>query len=234
MELLDGLRSTGAVRAFTDQPVDPSTVYDLLETARFAPNGGNRQGWRVVVVEDSTLRAQLRDLYLGPWYEYLSMGAAGLTAFAPITNRPAEAAAIAEAPALAAALQAGPGGFAEHLDTAPVLLMLVADLRCLATTDRDLDRYTMVGGGSIYPFAWSLLLAARAHGLGGVLTTMLARVEADVRPLIGMEDHHAIAGLIALGYPEHQPTKLRRQPVEAFATIDRLDGQPFTKVSPTS
>jgi len=234
MELLDGLRSTGAVRAFTDQPVDRSTVYDLLETARFAPNGGNRQGWRVVVVEDPELRTQLRDLYLGPWYEYLSMGAAGLTAFAPITNRAAEAAAIAEAPALAAAMSAGPGGFAEHLDSAPVLLMLVADLRCLATTDRDLDRYTLVGGGSIYPFAWSLLLAARAHGLGGVLTTMLARVEDDVRPLIGMEDHHAIAGLIALGYPEHQPTKLRRQPVETFATIDRLDGQPFTKDAPTS
>ena len=36
MELTDALRSTGAVREFTDQSVDDATVYRLLETARFA------------------------------------------------------------------------------------------------------------------------------------------------------------------------------------------------------
>ena len=43
-------------------------------------------------------------------------------------------------------------------------MVLTADLRNLATLDRDLDRYTLVGGASIYPFAWSLLLAA--HDVG--------------------------------------------------------------------
>ena len=52
MDLTEALRTTGAVREFTDEPVDDATVYRLLETARFAPNGGNRQAWRVVVVQD--------------------------------------------------------------------------------------------------------------------------------------------------------------------------------------
>ena len=58
--------------------------------------------------------------------------------------------------------EAGPGGFAEHLDKVPVLMLVLADLRKLASVDRGFDRYTLVGGASVYPFVWSLLLAARA------------------------------------------------------------------------
>ena len=45
----------------------------LLDTARYAPSGGNRQAWHVVLVKDPELRARLRDLYLRGWYEYLAM-----------------------------------------------------------------------------------------------------------------------------------------------------------------
>ena len=44
------------------------------------------------------------------------------------------------------AAEAGPGGFAEHFDEVPVLLVVLADQRYLAAVDRDLDRYTMAGG----------------------------------------------------------------------------------------
>jgi nitroreductase len=104
------------------------------------------------------------------------------------------------------------------------MLVLVADMARLATVDRDADRYTMVGGASIYPFAWSILLAARDEGLAGVMTTMVVREEATVRELLGVPDSATVAGLLALGHPVHQPTRLRRAPVEAFATVDRFDG----------
>jgi hypothetical protein len=117
------------------------------------------------------------------------MGAAGLVPWAPVTDPEAERVALASAPAFAEAAAAGPGGFAEHLDEVPVLLVLLADLRALAAVDRDLDRYTLVGGASIYPFAWSILLAARAEGLGGVMTTMATRHETDVRTLLHVPDH---------------------------------------------
>ena len=114
-ELVDTLRTTGAAREFLADPVDDVTVARLLDTARFAPSGGNRQGWRVVVLRDPAVRQQVRDLYLAGWYEYLAQGKHGLVPWAPITDRAAEARAIAEdAPAMAAAAAAGPGGFAEH------------------------------------------------------------------------------------------------------------------------
>ena len=88
---------------------------------------------------------------------------------------PSRSGAVEGAAALAQAAAAGPGGFAEHLDDVPVLILVLADLRKLATVDRDLGHYTLVGGASVYPFVWSLLLAARAEGLAGVVTTMVVR-----------------------------------------------------------
>ena len=128
------------------------------------------------------------------------MGAAGLVPWAPVTDRAAEAAAIAGAARSPRRARAAPG-FAETLETAPALLLVLADLSALAAVDRDLPRYTFVGGASIYPFVWSLLLAARTEGLGGVMTTMAVRREDDVRALFDIPDTVAVAALVVLGRP---------------------------------
>ncbi len=230
MDLLDTLRTTGAVREFEERPVPDELLYRVLDTARFAPSGGNRQAWRVVVVKDQSTREGLRDLYLTGWYDYLAQVSAGLTPWAVVTDREKEAEALLAAPAIAAQASSGAGGFAEHLDRIPVMLVLLADLSRLATVDRDAEGYTMVGGASIYPFAWNLLLAARAEGLAGVITSMVIRQEAAVKDLLGVPDTFSVAALMALGYPVHQPTRLRRAPVEEFATIDRFAGSPMGPV----
>jgi nitroreductase len=227
VELTDALRTTGAVREFEATDVPDDTVYRLLDTARFAPNGGNRQAWRVVVVKDPEVRRAVRDAYLPGWYQYLAQVGAGLTPWAAVTDRELERQAVAGAADIERSAADGPGGFAEHFERVPVMLVVVADLTRLATVDRDCGHYTMVGGASIYPFAWSILLAARAEGLAGVLTTMVVREEATVKEVLGIPDTASVAGVLALGRPVHQPTRLRRQPVESFATVDRFDGAPL-------
>ena len=227
MELIQALRTTGAVREFTDQPVSDEVLARVLDTARFAPSGGNVQGWRLVVVRDPDTRSALRDLYLPGWYEYLAMTMAGLRPWSPRNDRATEAEAVTAAPAVAHQAAAGPGGFAEHLDRVPVLLALFADLGALAAVDRDAARYTFAGGASVYPFAWNLLLAAREEGLGGVITTMPIRNEDGVKALLGAPDELALAAVIALGHPVRQTRRLTRAPVEAFATVDAVGGPPF-------
>jgi nitroreductase len=221
MELIEALRTTGAVREFTDRPVDDAVLARVLDTARFAPSGSNAQAWRVVVVKDPGNRRQLRDCYLRGSRDYLALAAAGLRPWAPTNDRDAEARA------LAAETIAAPGGFAEKFDEAPVLLALFADLSMLAAIDRDADRYTFAGGASIYPFAWNVLLAARDEGLGGVITTIAIREEAAVKTILGAADPLALAAVIALGYPVRRPRRLRREPVSAFATVDSIDGPEF-------
>lgn len=227
MDLEEALRATAAIRDFRPDPVPDEVVDRILDTARFAPSGGNRQGWRVIVVHDPGTREQLRDLYLAGWYEYLAQVEAGLVPWAPVTDDDAEARAIANTATVADRAAAGPGGFAEHLETVPVLLALLADLRVLAAVDKGADRYTFAGAASIYPFAWSVLLAARGEGLGGVITTMPIRREHDVQALLHVPDDVALAAVIALGYPRHQPRHLTRRSVGEFTTVDRFDGPRF-------
>jgi nitroreductase len=232
LDLIETLRSTGAVREFLPEPIDDAVLHRLLDTARFAPSGANRQGWRVIVIKDPVKRRSLRELYLTGWYEYLAISSAGLVPWAPFTDRAAETEAsghaheFAEAAAADAASGATPG-LAETLDTAPALLLLLADLTAVAAVDRDLGRYTLAGGASIYPFAWNLLLAARSEGLGGVITTMPIRREGDVRQLFSIPDTCAVAALIVLGRPVRAARRLRRLPVPGFTWVDRYEGPAF-------
>ena len=226
LDLLTTLRSTGAVRDFTDEPVSDEVLARLLDTARFAPNGGNRQGWRVIVVKDPAARTAVRDLYLSGWYDYMALAAAALTPWSPLTARDQERAALANAGQFAEAGAAAPS-FAEKLDKAPALLLVLADLGVLATVDRDLPRYTMVGGASIYPFVWNLLLAARAEGLGGVMTTVAVRREAELRALFDIPETVVAAALVVLGHPVAAARRLKRAPVSSFAWIDRYGGTPL-------
>jgi nitroreductase len=70
-------------------------------------------------------------------------------------------------------------------------------------------------------------LAGRAHGLSGVITTFLSRAEPAAAPLLGLPKDHALAATIMLGHPLKQITKLSRNPVSTFATMDRFDGATF-------
>ncbi len=74
MELDQMMRTTPATRDFTDAPVAPEVLHRILDRARFAPSGGNRQPWHVIVVEDAALRREVRDLYVLGWREYVALG----------------------------------------------------------------------------------------------------------------------------------------------------------------
>ena len=61
-----------------------------------------------------------------------------------------------------------------------------------------------------------------------MLTTFLTASEPEVGPMLGLPENHGIVAMIGLGTPIHQATKLTRNPVESFTTIDRFDGPPLT------
>ena len=87
-------------------------------------------------------------------------------------------------------------------------------------------RYTFAAGASIYPFVWSLLLAARTEGLGGVMTTMPVRREADVKALFDIPDTCAVATLVVLGKPTSRGGSLRLEPGDFAPGRTRHEGPP--------
>jgi len=167
------------------------------------------------VVHDRAIRQQMAALMRPVWEEYAGAQAAGKRAFAFGLSTGDPPVAV-------------PNALIDAIDSVPVVLAVAADLRKVAIMDGNVDhRPAVVGGASIYPFCWSVLLAARARGLGGVLTTFLSRAEAAAAPVLGLPTDHALVATIFLGVPTHQNTKLKRRPVSSFATVDRFDGGVF-------
>jgi nitroreductase len=206
MELTEVMRSAASVRRFRPDPVPDDVLYRVLDAARFAPSGGNRQGWRVVVVKDATTRRLLRDLYLRSWTELHQ----------PVFRGMGRGPSPADA-------------YAEHLDEVPVHLIVLVERASLVTTIAPLDESRIVAGASIYPFVHNVALVLRAEGLGTTLSTVLVPLEAEVEQLLGIPPEFALAAHLGVGWPaEGHPSRLRRRPVEEFATRDRFDGEPLT------
>ena len=221
MELYDVMRSTPAVREFTDDPLPDDVLVRILDNARFAPTGGNRQGVRVVVLRDKQTRSTLADLAIPVARRYAAQLANGESPWNPLQPTSVDASTIEATEA--------PPQMSAPLREAPVVLVICLDLGVVAATDQDLDRIAVVPGASVYPFVWNVLLAARNEGYGGVLSTAVVAEEPRVKELLGVPDPYAIAALVPLGKPVRQVTKLRRRPVSEFATRERFDGAPFTE-----
>ena len=220
MDLQEAMRTTFACREFTDDPVSDEVLHRILDVARFAPSGGNRQGGHVVVVRDKGVRQRLGELCVPTLRLYAAQVAAGESPFNTVVPSAVDVATALDTPT-------EPFALFEHLGDVPVALVVSVDLAAVASMDKDLDRVGLVTGASIYPLVWNILLAARAEGLGGVVTTAVVPAEAEVRHLLDLPETHAVAALLPLGVPVRQLTRLTRLPVEEFTTVDRFDGPPL-------
>jgi nitroreductase len=217
MDLFEAMRCTPTSRRFTDEPVAPEALRAALENARFAPSGGNRQGWRVVVVRDPELRGRLAELYLPRWRAYTELTGAAQMLADPASFDPARVRMVLRA-----------DEYAERLAAVPVHLVIGVQLADLAVTDADLPRTSIVGGASIYPFVQNLLLALRGEGLAAAMTTLLVPAEAQVRELLAIPEDVALAAHVGVGHAaDPWPTKLARRPVSEFAFAERY-GEPLS------
>lgn len=220
MELDDVMRTTFSAREYTGEPVPDEVIYDVLDVARFAPSGGNRQGNRVIVVRDRETRDRISKIAEGPARIYAAQSAAGESPWNTIVPSRVTAQTIADTPPLDILV--------ETYRAASVVLVFAVDLRVVASMDKDLPRVGVISGASIYPFVWNTLLAARQAGFGGTITTVPVANEPEVKELLNIPPEYAVSALVPLGRPVRQLTRLRRKPVEEIATRGAFDGEPFT------
>ena len=219
MELYDTMRTTFAARDYTGDAVPDAVLYKILENARFSPSGGNRQGNRVIVVRDLTKRKQIAELVEPAAKHYTAQGKVGEGPWNSVIPTKVTPEEIEATPA--------PSRLIEPYTSADVVLIVVVDLKVVASTDQHLDRVGVISGASIYPFVWNILMAARHEGFGGTITTLAAAAESEVQALFNIPTEFAVAAVIPLGRPVKQLTKLKRLPVEEMVTRERFDGEPF-------
>jgi nitroreductase len=213
------MRTTAAVREYTDDPLPDDILERILDNARFAPSGGNRQGAHIIVIRDAVTRQALAELTKTGARRYAAQSANGESPWNPLHPPGPSAAQIADTDV--------PEQFTAPLHNAAVVLAVCVNLEVVAALDQDLDRIGVISGASVYPLVWNILLAARNEGYGGTLTTMAVAEEPRVRELLGIPDTYALAAVLPLGKPTKQKTKLKRVSVADLATRERFDGEPF-------
>jgi nitroreductase len=217
VELYETMRNAPATRRFRAEPVAREVLLRVLDAARFAPSGGNRQGWRLIAVEEARTRRALRDLYWPHWRAYLERTGAAQMLAHPDEHDPARIRQLRSADA-----------FADRLHEVPLHLIVCVRIADLAITDSELDRPSIVGGASIYPFVQNVLLGLRAEGLGASLTTLLVPAESEVKELLSIPEEIAVAAYVGVGHrADPWPSALTRRPVADFAFSERY-GQPLS------
>jgi deazaflavin-dependent oxidoreductase (nitroreductase family) len=220
-DLLDVMRTTFAAREFTDAAVPDDAIARWIDDARFAPSGGNRQGWRVIVVREPATQRAIAELGVPTIQRYAAQAAAGEAPWNTVNPTRLTTAQIEAQPVPARLLDA--------IAKAPVVLVVCVDLAAVASFDSQLARVGVISGASVYPFVWNLLLAANADGFGGTLTTFAVGAEPELQKLLGIPQHVAVAAVLPIGEPVKRLTRLKRKPTSELAARERWDGAPLVR-----
>ncbi len=215
IDLYEAASTTRAVRKLRPDPVSDDQLARALKLASFAPSGGNRQPWQVILVKDPDKKKQLGDLYAPRWAKYAE---AGRTALAGIPED--------KAGPTVRALAAG-DHLSDNFAQIPVICVFIFNPQLLHITDLGKDRPSVVGGGSIYPAVQNFLLGCRAEGLGCTLTTLLCECEDQVSNILDIPDGWGTAAFVPVGHAVgrgHGP--LSRRSIDHIAHTDQF-GTPF-------
>jgi F420 biosynthesis protein FbiB-like protein len=208
MDFFEVVHTQRSIRKFTDQPVPAQMIWEMLDAAIRAPSGSNTQPWGWLVVRDDAKRKAIADAVLE--------GVGDVEA------------ALAEAEKLptpaARRMRRSSVSFRANVMSAPVLIIPCLVHPTSPTSDID----SLFAGSSIYGAVQNMMLAARAQGLGTVLTTFNMRIEDVIRHEFNLPDDAKPVAVIPVGWPgggEHFGPTTRR-PVQ---DVTHWDGWNVTK-----
>jgi nitroreductase len=204
-ELLTTTRSVRR-RLDLDRPVEPEIIEECLRIALQAPSGSNAQGWHWIVVTDPKLRAGIAEYYLRAATPYLSSRGAEFKSLGDerraVQQRVTDSALY----------------LAENLHRVPVHV-----LGCLTGDVNQIPAARQAGfWGSLFPAAWSFMLALRARGLGSAWTSLHLSYAAEVADLLGIPPGVSQGVLLPVAYTvgtDFRPAA--REPLESVLHRDR-------------
>ncbi|WP_046318423.1 nitroreductase family protein [Mycobacterium sp. UM_Kg1] len=211
MDIYEALYTTRMMRRLRPDPIPLETQARILDAAVRAPNGGNTQRWHFLAVDDPELKRELAQLFRrGRALEYQKFmaGTGPMAVPAPGADPTQHAETMRRT-------RSSGDYLADHFEEVPLLLFVFA-----------IDD---LGGANIYPAIWSALLAARAEGVGGVMTLVLRNFQDRVNELLGVPvaEGWTMSAMLALGYPRGKwGIAANRRPVQDVSSRNRW-GEPL-------
>ncbi|MBV8348124.1 MAG: nitroreductase family protein [Mycolicibacterium sp.] len=196
------LTTTRSVRKRLDltKPVPAEVLTECLELAIQAPTGSNAQRWQWVFVDDPDKKQALADVYRANAMPYLNEPKPGYGEGDVRTERKDLVSESAKF-------------LAEHLHQVPVML-----IPCLEGRVDTAPMGSASFWASLFPAAWSFMLALRSRGLGSTWTTLylVGDGERQAAEILGIPyREYSQGGLFPIAYTkgtDFRPAK--RLPVE--------------------
>jgi nitroreductase len=182
MDVFEALYTTRAMRRVTSDPIPLEVQQQILDAAIRAPSGGNSQNWRFLYVDDPAVKAAI-----GPIYREC-LGLLWTSYYLPRVEAAAADPEADESKSFVK-MRASAQHLADHFEQYPLLLFGFAKFDS--------------SGGSIFPSIWSAQLAARAHGVGSALTSVLSFQSGAVMDILGVpaDEGWQMACCVTFGYP---------------------------------
>jgi nitroreductase len=230
--LFDVMWTCRAMRRLKPDPVPEEVLLKLVDAALHGPSGSNAQNWRFVIVRDRAQKERIQQIWKKTWGFYLE-------AFGNASLRPGETAeqrekltrvgteladGLADVPALIFVCVARDEQLAEALGSPATLAKLVRHFGvggALKMATRSLRTTGLADGSTAYPAVQNLLLAARALGLGAVLTTQHFFVPGEFEAVVGLPSSVTLAAVIPVGYPKGKFGPVKRPDPRAVVSWDR-------------
>ena len=192
MPLGEAMFTQRAIRRFKKEPIPDDVLEDIMQATIRAPNGGNTQQWRFIIVKDEEKRRQLGELYHEAWWaKRADAGIMGPEDLPPGRNSMQSARRLAD-----------------EIGDTPVMVLICATAKGAQAA------------GSVIPSAQNMLLAARAFGIGGTITTLHPVVEERVHELFGIPDDAQVVYCMPLGYPRGAFGTVQRKPLTEVCGVD--------------
>lgn len=204
MDLNEALYTTRAMRRVSTDPIPDDVVAAMMDAAIRSPSGGNSQNWRWITVTDRSMMSRLGSLYRQAWDE--------LNATLYKGRREA---AIERGDEAALRVISSSQWLADNFDQVPLVVLPY--------------HRNDPSGASIYPGVWSLMLAARGHGVGTTLTTVLGLFrQNEVAELleVPVEKGWTNAAAITCGYPLGRWGLAKRAPAHDVVFAERWGEAP--------
>ena len=208
MDVFEALYTTRAMRRVKEDPIPDEIIKSMIDSAIRAPSGSNRQDWRFLAVTDQKVRNQLANIYRETWDYYVK------SFYNSSTDLVASNLKDKEQIESVRRISNSASWLAENYDKVPLLV--------LAFSRNDPT------GSSIYPAIWSLMLAARSHGIGTCLTTVMSFKTEEVYEVLDIpaDKGWALNATITAGYPLGKWGVAERKPVEEVTFLNKWGQSP--------
>ena len=182
------LTTTRTVRRRLDfeRPVPRKLIQECLEIAFQAPNGGNLNSWRWIVIDDRGLIEQAARIYNQGLDDFI----------ASFDEKGYPGASVPGADRIGVSTE----HLRRHFHRCPALLLPLIPGRTDQGSTSTLF-WQASQWGSVIQAVWSFMLALRARGLGSAWTTGHLWREAELAELLGIPlQHYMQVGLFPIAY----------------------------------